>query len=684
MLSSEAIHQSTKLTLSILGNLTLEDDLGNHIKISNRKACGLLAYLAINGTSTETRERLAGLLWSDRGEEQARASLRQCLKQLRTIFDDIGFTGFETDRQDVSLAPGRISIDIQTIVQDLENGSVPKTLLTEGCEPHKILYGFESLDQSFAAWLHVIRQNWHDRLVDHLQRILRNNGETSAKWAADALVKIDPTHEEAHRHLIRHHANDGNTTSALNQYKTLWNLLDEEFDMEPDEDTQSLIVEIKAGTYVPAANPDDFPFPPQSVAIVPIASQPDKIASAARLPVIGISRFSRGGPWTKEEYLIDGFRHELTAALARFREWTVVEGNALLTQPSMQAPQSYSRVQSADYQLEGVYYEDCETVHQVITLRDTATQQYIWSERIELTPDKWFDARRKIVRRIAVALNIYISVERLTRVASKPDVSLDIYDRWLRGQALHFQWRPEAGQEASEVFRSIIEDAPSFAPAYSSLVQIENTSHLEAPGVFRSAERESKTLALAKTAVQIDPVDTKTQLCLAWSRLMNRHYDQALINFRLAYDLNQNDPWTIVSAAMGLAFCGSYHDAKGIAAQALNLDFNPSQSHWLYQSNIAFLRGDYEAAVMAGEKAGSITVGCVAWRAAALSILGRTAEARKVGREFMALAKEYWADPLPADDAAIGRWVMDAYPIADQEAMRRLRDGLIAAGVPAA
>ena len=115
----------------------------------------------------------------------------------------------------------------------------------------------------------------------------------------------------------------------------------------------------------------------------------------------------------------------------------------------------------------------------------------------------------------------------------------------------------------------------------------------------------------------------------------------------------------------------------------MNLDFNPSQSHWLYQSNIAFLRGDYEMAVMAGEKAGAITAGCVAWRAAALSLLGRTSEARKVACEFTELAKENWAGALPVDDTAIGQWVMDAYPIADQQASGRLHDGLIAAGIPA-
>ena len=112
MLSSEAIRQKTRLSLKILGNLTLEDDHGKYIKISNHKACGLLAYLAVNGTTTETRERLAGLLWSDRTEERVRASHRQCIKCLRDVFNTINFNGFTTVRNGVVRSASQIEIEL--------------------------------------------------------------------------------------------------------------------------------------------------------------------------------------------------------------------------------------------------------------------------------------------------------------------------------------------------------------------------------------------------------------------------------------------------------------------------------------------------------------------------------------------------------------------------------------------
>jgi len=46
------------------------------------KPLGLLAYLALEARA-HTRESLAGLLWGESPEAEARASLRQALKQIR-------------------------------------------------------------------------------------------------------------------------------------------------------------------------------------------------------------------------------------------------------------------------------------------------------------------------------------------------------------------------------------------------------------------------------------------------------------------------------------------------------------------------------------------------------------------------------------------------------------------------
>jgi len=66
-----------RLTLRLLGELRAYREGGADSAAAGRKAQALLAYVALNPKQRCTRERLASLLWSDRGEEQARHSLRQ-------------------------------------------------------------------------------------------------------------------------------------------------------------------------------------------------------------------------------------------------------------------------------------------------------------------------------------------------------------------------------------------------------------------------------------------------------------------------------------------------------------------------------------------------------------------------------------------------------------------------------
>lgn len=68
----------------LLGAFALEDRAGADLTPAGRKDRALLAHLAFRGRAVD-RDRLAGLLWSERGEAQARASLRQCLVQLKPV-----------------------------------------------------------------------------------------------------------------------------------------------------------------------------------------------------------------------------------------------------------------------------------------------------------------------------------------------------------------------------------------------------------------------------------------------------------------------------------------------------------------------------------------------------------------------------------------------------------------------
>jgi DNA-binding SARP family transcriptional activator len=74
------------LELRLLGQFEVRLD-GTPVAIPSRPAQSLLAFLALTAGTAHRRERLAGLLWPDAGDDSARASLRQGLWRLRKALE---------------------------------------------------------------------------------------------------------------------------------------------------------------------------------------------------------------------------------------------------------------------------------------------------------------------------------------------------------------------------------------------------------------------------------------------------------------------------------------------------------------------------------------------------------------------------------------------------------------------
>jgi len=668
---------AVRLRFSVLGGFSICNSVQEHISVPNRKACGLLAYLAINKGRSVSRERLAGLLWSDSGEDQARASLRQCLKQLRTLFDRIGFGGLVTERQDITLTENLLDLDMFEVLSALNEGRVDPLLRQSANAPSRLLYGYENLDHSFSSWLHVIRQNWHEQVVDELQQCMKNTGGNEAKHAADALVAMDASHEEAQRYLIRYHADHGNISAALKQYKMLWDLLDEEFEVEPDEETQTLIVEIKAGTYrgFESGKHQSTRNDAGGNGALSLESTPPDGPIEPRMPVIGIGKFSQGGPWNQEIYLIDGFRRELIASLVRFREWLVVDD------PGIGAGDAFTG--SIDYRLEGVYLEEGSAVRLIITLKDTATQRFIWSEQLTVSSSTWYNAQQDIVRRISLTLNVYLSAEKLSHVVREPALTEDAYHKWLKAHHELLFWNPVSERSAETALRELVRTMPNFSLPLSGLATVYNTTHLRNPGRYHKPEHAVEALHLAKKAVALDPLDTRNQMALAWSYVMNGRFDKAELHFNLTNELNPNSPSTLVPTAQGLSYCGKYGDALKMAETAIDLHPMLPEYHWGFIMCIQFFNGNFEKSVEAAELAQDVITDFLGWKAAALAYAGRTDDAKVAADRFLEVMRSRWDGPETPSAIEIMRWFMHAFPIRHAAARDMLRQGLLMAGLPA-
>lgn len=666
-----------RLSITLVGRLALRLD-GRPVQLRTRKAAAVIGYLALSETKRESRERLVGLLWSRSDEEKARASLRQVVRELRNVLDDAGYTGFSAGRLAIGFDLDRVEVDIESILQLAENARIHPLLLNTQRLDEGLLEGMDDLDPSFRVWILAKRQTIYERLMRSLDAGLAAAhvpAETKRKIAT-AIANLDPTHEQACCHLMQAHAEDGDAAGALRLYKALWDLLDRDYGMEPSKATQELVAGIKLGVFERGSSDrgerNSHGASESARTVVTPVFQP---ARAAARPCLVLRPFAMNGVHSSQGHLVQGFSLHLAASLVRFREWSVVDRPpaAVVLPRTGGAPQ---------YCIEATAYQAGNEINMVLVLKDDATGLYVWSESFRLNLGNWFEAQQRIIRRIATSLNVQLSAERLVRLAGEPDVSLDAYDRWLRGQDLISKFDSESWHRAVAIFRDAIRTSPEFSPCYSSLVQMNNIEHFVHPGVFRDLDKARATVELAKMAVQLDPVDSRAHLCCGWSYAMALREAEAAPHMELACELNDNDPWTLLSSAHYSAFCGSIEQAQQRAAQSLALSPAPSYLEWSYHGIIRFMCGDYAGAIEACDRGNGVGKAQPAWRAAALYYLGQDNLAREEAMRFLNGIRSFWVGTVAPTDEAITRWVLEAHPIGVTARWEALRDGLRGAGLP--
>ncbi len=631
---------------------------GQEIPIANRKSIALLVYLTNTTHGSELRERLAGMLWSESSEQNARASLRQTIGDLRERLSLFDPSPFIADRLSVSLNLSRIDSDLACIRRALDVGSIHPLLLEHKRFFEGFLAGFDDLDPSFRTWLIVQRQCLHDQAVRRLEEILAHQSDLLAmRRVGMALLNLDPTHELGCRTAMEAAARLGDTAGALRHYKALWDVLNDEFELEPSQKTQDLVVDIKLGRIGPSPNID--------------MRQTGLATSAPQSLTLFIGAFEAQGLNDEARASARIFRHELLASLVRFRDWAVLD----------LGPRAAPDSNHPSFLIEAVVFDVGHELRFALTLKDVTTGRFVWSEQYSMALTGWYQTQQRIIRRVAVALDVSMSSERLMQISSTPELPLDQFDKWLKAQELIFRWRPEDDAKAEELFRSIIDETPRFAPAYAGIAGILNSRHLIFPGIFRSPELQAEALRLAKTAVQIDPIDSRTQLHLGWSLAMNNLPEKAALNFLLACDLNANDPWALVSASLGLAYCDDRDNAERLSRIALDIGLGVSKLHWGYQASIRFIMNDFHGCIEAANQAEDAAFYIGAWKAAALALDGNEAAARAEGRRFVELIRANWFGAKHPADATIASWVLHCFPIANPTARYNLQRGLGIAGL---
>ncbi|MEN3534443.1 BTAD domain-containing putative transcriptional regulator [Microbispora sp. ZYX-F-249] len=234
-----------ELHVRVLKTPSLTAGDGSAVPVRSAKAKALLFYLAVEGTS-RTRSALAGLLWGDRAEANARASLRLALVELRRaagshLVVDRTHVAFDRDRP--------YSLDWEDLV---EKGSVP-TDYRGGFLDDLVVADAPAFDDWVAERRRQAGHAAAQALGERARAAWNRGDRDGAVRLARRVLAVDGLDESAHQLIIEVMSATGNRAGALAQYEACRRSLDRELGVAPDPRTQALRQRIALGG--PPASP---------------------------------------------------------------------------------------------------------------------------------------------------------------------------------------------------------------------------------------------------------------------------------------------------------------------------------------------------------------------------------------------------------------------------------------------
>ncbi|MCB0257259.1 MAG: hypothetical protein KDI55_26360, partial [Anaerolineae bacterium] len=242
-----------------------------------RTVRALLVFLLLPRDHTHRRDMIAGLLWSDLPNKQARNALSTTLWRLRQVLEPDG-----VPKGAYLLANGSDEIafncasdhwlDIAEFEQQTGRAlAIPVPLLEQpdlqALERALDLYTGDLLPASYDDWALVEREQLRRLYLNslaHLMRCREHRGEYGqALTAARRILDLDPLREEIHRAMMRLHAAQGQRARAVRQYDRCRLVLDQELGVSPMPETQALLAQIRRSPDRQPANdnpPAETPF----------------------------------------------------------------------------------------------------------------------------------------------------------------------------------------------------------------------------------------------------------------------------------------------------------------------------------------------------------------------------------------------------------------------------------------
>ncbi len=662
------------LELRLFGGFQARLDSGREVVLPTKKAKILLARLALPAGQVHSREQLIALLWSERGQAQARASLRQALTALRKALSAAAPPPLLVRGEAVSLDPKALDVDVAAFESLADSAAVEDLERAVALYRGALLDGLTLRDEAFEAWLSYERERLLERqlrtLTSLLDHQMTDGVPERATLTAQRLLSLDPLREDVHRKLMRLYAQHGQGGRALKQYERCRDLLARELGVRPEAETERLCADIRARRLGPAAS---RPSPPPAVRA---ATQPLK-PSIAVLPFVNLSGDG------EQSYFSDGITEDIITQLSRFPTLLVISRNTSFAYRDEAGDvTAVARELGVHYVVEGSVRKAADRLRVSAQLVDGVTGHHIWAERYDRDLEDLFAVQDEVTQTIVATLAGRLEIAGQRRAKRKNPESLEAYDHVLRGNECFYRFTKDDTLQALERYRRAVELDPDCARAHLGAAWTQLMGWMchwaETPD-----EAFEDAFTSAKRALAADDNDSLTHAILGELYLFRREYEQAVIHLERALLLNPNDADAI--GIMGFLLTCLGRPEEGIQHFRTAKRLNPYQPDWCmfcWRFGIAqYMAGQYETAVTCMKEIVSPINDVRAWLAASYAQAGRLGEARETMQDFLRQAGVGEGDRPGRTLAAWQAHWLRYFPFKNAADTDRLLEGLRKAGL---
>ena len=389
------------LTMQFLGSFKAEAG-GKALHVPSKRGRALLAALMLSPDMRLSRQAAAALLWPDRDEPQARASLRQELSALKKALGPAANGLLASDTEAISIAPGAsLDCDLWSILKD---DAIPEEAM--------VLYRGDLLDdvdlalESFEEWLAAQRRVLRARLVTLAERHLRAATERQDWQAAEScaarLQELDPFNEAAIETLMRAAAANGRRARALSLFEDFATRLNAELQAKPGTALGELRAEIAGGSSPRGPSPDASPTRP-----IPFVERPAVL-------VMAVDSLSAS---EDDRMLADGLAEELRTTLSYWRWFPVIGPESVGWKTAREIDiREAAREVAASYAVTGSLRRHGDRARISVSLIDTTSGQSIWSQNFDGNLEDVFAFQEDVCRSIVAQIEPQIAHAEAERI----------------------------------------------------------------------------------------------------------------------------------------------------------------------------------------------------------------------------------------------------------------------------